>query len=94
MSRIIDQPPVPIWQYSQSQLSFLVGRLARIARKPFGEDHLCLCGHPVSHHRGSEKCAHWASCGCEKIRNSNADHGCDCGVCIAKDAFEQAKQLP
>jgi len=90
--KTVDLPPKPIWQYTQTQLAFLVGRLARIARKPFGDDHHCVCGHSVSHHMGNGVCRH-VNCRCLKPE-AGIDVGCDCGTCIAKDAFDQVKELP
>lgn len=91
MTTKTDLPPHPIWKYSQGQLAFLVGRLSRIARKPYGQDHRCQCAHQSLDHFPNGRCS---QPGCECVQLvADIDHGCDCGVCIAKDAFEQVKEI-
>jgi hypothetical protein len=78
-------------QFDTAQLQYLAGRLARIARKSFCEDHRCSCGHSVNRHLGGKgKC--WdPKCTCRNV--VTGIDICDCPICIAKDAFEQVVHL-
>ena len=77
--------------FDLSQLQYLAGRLARIARKTYTEDHRCRCSHSVNKHLGGKgKC--WdPRCDCREV--ITGIDVCDCPLCIAKDAFEQVKSL-
>jgi hypothetical protein len=87
-----DLPEGPVWRYSQSQLTFLVGRLTRIARMPHGRDHKCSCQHAVVDHFPNGRCGH-GGCDCEQVSPTDFDHGCGCAVCVAKDALESVQGL-